>query len=117
MFRPQPHSVRTPFINKCPRSGAKKSAAPPLPNHRPPKYRRRPRNERSPVHRRLRPEYPPVWTVAQPPDFAQPPPFRAQSQARLQAPPASSSEEHTSELQSLLRISYAVFCLTKKNKS
>src|SRR3546814_4371122 len=24
------------------------------------------------------------------------------------------SEEHTSELQSLLRISYAVFCLTKK---
>src|SRR3546814_8077531 len=25
------------------------------------------------------------------------------------------SEEHTSELQSLLRISYAVFCLTKKN--
>src|SRR3546814_4586167 len=26
------------------------------------------------------------------------------------------SEEHTSELQSLMRISYAVFCLTKKNK-
>src|SRR3546814_6695115 len=25
------------------------------------------------------------------------------------------SEEHTSELQSLLRISYAVFCLNKKN--
>src|SRR3546814_3003690 len=25
------------------------------------------------------------------------------------------SEEHTSELQSLLRITYAVFCLTKKN--
>src|SRR3546814_9787149 len=33
------------------------------------------------------------------------------------APPASStrrSEEHTSELQSLMRISYAVFCLKKK---
>src|SRR3546814_3490525 len=31
----------------------------------------------------------------------------------------SRSEEHTSELQSLMRISYAVFCLTKKinNKS
>src|SRR3546814_8991764 len=28
--------------------------------------------------------------------------------------PAYRSEEHTSELQSLLRISYAVFCLTKK---
>src|SRR3546814_1405685 len=27
------------------------------------------------------------------------------------------SEEHTSELQSLMRISYAVFCLQKKNKS
>src|SRR3546814_6098586 len=26
------------------------------------------------------------------------------------------SEEHTSELQSLMRISYAVLCLTKKNK-
>src|SRR3546814_10525036 len=27
------------------------------------------------------------------------------------------SEEHTSELQSLMRISYAVFCLKNKNKS
>src|SRR3546814_2614914 len=27
------------------------------------------------------------------------------------------SEEHTSELQSLMRISYAVFCLTKKKQS
>src|SRR3546814_4455260 len=27
------------------------------------------------------------------------------------------SEEHTSELQSLMRISYAVFCLKKKRKS
>src|SRR3546814_5438325 len=27
------------------------------------------------------------------------------------------SEEHTSELQSLMRISYAVFCLTKKKRS
>src|SRR3546814_6253894 len=26
------------------------------------------------------------------------------------------SEEHTSELQSLMRISYAVFCLNKKNE-
>src|SRR3546814_10577326 len=30
--------------------------------------------------------------------------------------PARRSEEHTSELQSLMRISYAVFCLKKKNK-
>src|SRR3546814_2281615 len=32
------------------------------------------------------------------------------------APPPARSEEHTSELQSLMRISYAVFCLKKKNK-
>src|SRR3546814_3874541 len=30
--------------------------------------------------------------------------------------PAKRSEEHTSELQSLMRISYAVFCLQKKIK-
>src|SRR3546814_10038957 len=30
---------------------------------------------------------------------------------------ACRSEEHTSELQSLMRISYAVFCLKKKNKT
>src|SRR3546814_4146492 len=29
----------------------------------------------------------------------------------------SRSEEHTSELQSLMRISYAVFCLKKKNRT
>src|SRR3546814_5292688 len=29
--------------------------------------------------------------------------------------PSMRSEEHTSELQSLMRISYAVFCLKKKN--
>src|SRR3546814_8611893 len=29
--------------------------------------------------------------------------------------PLKRSEEHTSELQSLMRISYAVFCLKKKN--
>src|SRR3546814_3895832 len=30
---------------------------------------------------------------------------------------AGRSEEHTSELQSLMRISYAVFCLTKKKNT
>src|SRR3546814_6905958 len=35
---------------------------------------------------------------------------------RIVLPPANfRSEEHTSELQSLMRISYAVFCLKKKN--
>src|SRR3546814_19488319 len=32
-------------------------------------------------------------------------------------PRAERSEEHTSELQSLMRISYAVFCLKKKKKT
>src|SRR3546814_10554586 len=38
--------------------------------------------------------------------------------AALRQPPARNdrSEEHTSELQSLMRISYAVFCVKKKNK-
>src|SRR3546814_2027095 len=31
--------------------------------------------------------------------------------------PCLRSEEHTSELQSLMRISYAVFCLKKKNQN
>src|SRR3546814_6194125 len=36
--------------------------------------------------------------------------------ARLRPVTMMRSEEHTSELQSLMRISYAVFCLTKKTK-
>src|SRR3546814_10261203 len=32
-------------------------------------------------------------------------------------PPGVRSEEHTSELQSLMRISYAVFCLKKQNNT
>src|SRR3546814_8336063 len=35
-------------------------------------------------------------------------------QRRRAADLAARSDEHTSELQSLMRISYAVFCLTKK---
>src|SRR3546814_6243159 len=37
--------------------------------------------------------------------------------ARRRQPRLRRSEEHTSELQSLMRISYAVFCLKKKNKN
>src|SRR3546814_5457391 len=39
-----------------------------------------------------------------------------QSLMRAQPELAAGSEEHTSELQSLMRISYAVSCLKKKNK-
>src|SRR3546814_6713666 len=41
------------------------------------------------------------------------PPAKLQSRKRV----LTRSEEHTSELQSLMRISYAVFCLKKKKKS
>src|SRR3546814_7357285 len=48
---------------------------------------------------------------------------RDEAEAALQAAEATGgdverarSEEHTSELQSLMRISYAVFCLKKKKK-
>src|SRR3546814_5132178 len=38
-------------------------------------------------------------------------------QLPMRAKHAARSEEHTSELQSLMRISYAVFCLKKKNNA
>src|SRR3546814_4863115 len=41
---------------------------------------------------------------------------RASSRHDAPRPAAPRSEEHTPELQSLMRISYAVFCLKKKNK-
>src|SRR3546814_5252250 len=54
------------------------------------------------------------WTPAQPP--------APTAMASLGCPTAAAgdcrrSEEHTSELQSLMRISYAVFCLKIKNES
>src|SRR3546814_9766393 len=39
------------------------------------------------------------------------------SDEELLADPVERSEEHTSELQSLMRISYAVFCLKKKKQN
>src|SRR3546814_8712420 len=57
------------------------------------------------------------------PDFRRPTSPTAQNCAssttlptphREQSEPTFRSEEHTSELQSLMRISYAVFCLKKK---
>src|SRR3546814_6548670 len=62
---------------------------------------RRPRQycKRAGAQRALPPVYPPVAEGRHPP--------RASAGERR-------SEEHTSELQSLMRISYAVFCLKKK---
>src|SRR3546814_3202208 len=39
---------------------------------------------------------------------------RAPTRARAESAPEARSEEHTSELQSLMRTSYAVFCLQTK---
>src|SRR3546814_6534500 len=50
------------------------------------------------------------WVVAARPSRR---PARASSQLPASTP---RSEEHTSELQSLMRISYAVFCLKKKKQ-
>src|SRR3546814_8065675 len=43
-------------------------------------------------------------------------PMQSVAPAIINMVSASRSEEHKSELQSLMRISYAVFCLKKKNK-
>src|SRR3546814_4635424 len=42
-------------------------------------------------------------------------PARKWRRLNMAGPPSPRSEEHTSELQSLMRISYAVFCLKQKN--
>src|SRR3546814_1870522 len=44
------------------------------------------------------------------------PPADVVETGRLDVLPHDRSEEHTSELQSLMRISYAVFCLKKKTQ-
>src|SRR3546814_7116640 len=56
---------------------------------------------------------PPLWQIALP-DLASR--LKATPSVAIGAPDDARSEEHTSELQSLMRISYAVFCLKKKKK-
>src|SRR3546814_2309669 len=62
--------------------------------------------ERRPVRRRK--EYQ---------ESARRPPCARPQGAPARLSPRGRSEEHTSELQSLMRISYAVFCLKKKKKN
>src|SRR3546814_4628404 len=50
------------------------------------------------------------------PSGAQMPIYDAAMKYKAEGTPLVRSEEHTSELQSLMRISYAVFCLKKKKK-
>src|SRR3546814_6321616 len=92
MIRRPPRSTRTdtlfPYTTLF-RSGRGRRGRPP------PARRHRPRAPAPPAGGRQAPRRKPP---------GRPPPF----------PPRS--EEHTSELQSLMRISYAVFCLKKKKK-
>src|SRR3546814_12337322 len=57
----------------------------------------------------------PMATASSPPAFAPEPIAIALAPVAVGRSPLPRSEEHTSELQSLMRISYAVFCL-KKNR-
>src|SRR3546814_10200838 len=56
------------------------------------------------------------WTPADSPRRADLPKLRERGHQALAVMERHRSEEHTSELQSLMRISYAVFCLKKKTR-
>src|SRR3546814_4060520 len=62
---------------------------------------------------------PEIWRIIQQLAASTGATFPCASRSRVTASSSSRaemrSEEHTSELQSLMRISYAVFCLKKKN--
>src|SRR3546814_10555345 len=58
----------------------------------------------------------PPHTPAKLVKLRQPKAVRPMNDKRIGAWNIKRSEEHTSELQSLMRISYAVFCLKKKKK-
>src|SRR3546814_6069847 len=60
------------------------------------------------------PDHRPARHPVDPVDYAVGPGFEQEGRARRAR---RRSEEHTSELQSLMRISYAVFCLKKKQKT
>src|SRR3546814_3854715 len=60
--------------------------------------------------------WPPLTTVSQPLEAMGSAVIDALAGGAADTPHFSRSEEHTSELQSLMRISYAVFCLKQKKE-
>src|SRR3546814_2854845 len=76
-------------------------------------------DKRRPTRRRCCPEFrppsAPLRPSPRPNSRRQPPGPKSRRRARPES--ARRSEEHTSELQSLMRISYAVFCLKKKKNT
>src|SRR3546814_2099779 len=75
------------------------------------------RQKRSQLPKRLRGRALPVRATSGAPVICAA--FTAPALKRMRGPlgPSGRSEEHTSELQSLMRISYAVFCLQKKKNT
>src|SRR3546814_10564944 len=70
------------------------------------------------MRRRIRPMTHPRWMTParRRPKLNRPRMIATQTRPRwMKCASPARSEEHTSELQSLMRISYAVFCLKKKN--
>src|SRR3546814_7425633 len=77
------------------------------------------RSQQTEMHGGLRKEEPCQRTLDNA-EFHQPAvdrPDQPEHRAPYHNPRGVRSEEHTSELQSLMRISYAVFCLKKKKKN
>src|SRR3546814_6424991 len=111
MIRQPPRSTRTDTL--CPYTTLFRSTfSAPFPDHGPPPLRRAGKLRRLGCHDSFAPlavrRSPAAALPPEAPDAAQPHPLH-RPRARL-----FRSEEHTSELQSLMRISYAVFCLKKK---
>src|SRR3546814_3684812 len=89
-----------PVRRRCPRSGGQRLPGKP----------RRHGGKNSPLFAHFAEHANYVWRVL---DFLFE--HRLGPRLRLVCESTRRSEEHTSELQSLMRISYAVFCLKKKN--
>src|SRR3546814_7038112 len=98
MIRLPPRSTRTDTL--FPYTTLFRSVAGPVRRHHP----LAPHGERSPLRE------PPLFSVG----YRRPGPPALSCEG---SPAGYRSEEHTSELQSLMRISYAVFCLKKKKNN
>src|SRR3546814_7899176 len=83
--------------------------------HRVPERRDQRRDDQEHHHHPLPAEAPRRWCATRAGGVAQGEDQREDQERQQHHRVELRSEEHTSELQSLMRISYAVFCLKKKN--
>src|SRR3546814_4790111 len=111
IIRRPPRSTRTDTLFPYPTLF--RSAFPSVPNQwRRSAHCRHCRSRRDPKSLPKRPKH----TESSRPNASSPKCLQECEARRSDRQPCCRSEEHTSELQSLMRISYAVFCLKKKNK-